>query len=166
MVGAARTSTGSNFFSRRDLPGSGRISQALRPRIWCSGRDFNKYARLHLFCIILRVWLKKNIFRDRGALEPIASARRLAALLSGLSSQALAGKHTMTRIISAAVAAGLVGILTIGQPARVAAKTRRYSAQPWQSYSYSSDQSWRLYPYYNGAYKGRPVSEWLRPGTW
>ena len=22
------------------------------------------------------------------------------------------------------------------------------------------------YPYYNGTYKGRPVSEWLRPDTW
>jgi hypothetical protein len=72
----------------------------------------------------------------------------------------------MNRIISTAVAAILIGILAVGQSATATAKTRRYSAQPWQSYSYSSDQSWRLYPYYNGTYKGRPVSEWLRPGTW
>jgi hypothetical protein len=69
----------------------------------------------------------------------------------------------MNRIISTAVAAILIGILAVGQSATATAKTRRYSAQP---YSYSSDQSWRLYPYYNGTYKGRPVSEWLRPGTW
>jgi hypothetical protein len=55
----------------------------------------------------------------------------------------------MNRIISTAVAAILIGILAVGQSATATAKTRRYSAQPWQSYSYSSDQSWRLYPYYN-----------------
>jgi hypothetical protein len=31
---------------------------------------------------------------------------------------------------------------------------------------YGSDESWRSYPFYNGTYKGCPVSEWLRPGTW
>jgi hypothetical protein len=72
----------------------------------------------------------------------------------------------MNSIVSTGLAAILIGILTVGQPATAAAKTRRYSAQPRQSYSYSSDQSWRLYPYYNGTYEGRPVSEWLRPGTW
>lgn len=72
----------------------------------------------------------------------------------------------MNRIISTAVSVVLIGIFTMGQPATAVAKTRRYSAQPGQGYSYSSDQSWRSYPYYNGTYEGRPVSEWLRPGTW
>ena len=72
----------------------------------------------------------------------------------------------MNRIISTGLAAILVGVLAVGQSATATAKARRYSAQPSQSYSYSSDQSWRSYPYYNGTYKGRPVSEWLRPGTW
>jgi hypothetical protein len=41
----------------------------------------------------------------------------------------------MNRIISTAVAAILIGILAVGQSATATAKTRRYSAQPWQSYS-------------------------------
>jgi len=56
----ARTNSaaiGSSFFSGRDLPGSSRKSHTLRSRIWCSGCDFNTCARLHLFCIILRVRL-------------------------------------------------------------------------------------------------------------
>jgi len=72
----------------------------------------------------------------------------------------------MNRIVSTGLAAILIGVLAVGQSATATAKARRYSAQPSRSYSYSSDQSWRSYPYYNGTYKGRPVSEWLRPGTW
>jgi hypothetical protein len=37
---------------------------------------------------------------------------------------------------------------------------------PGQTYRYGSDEAWRSYPFYNGTYQGRPVSEWLRPGTW
>jgi hypothetical protein len=72
----------------------------------------------------------------------------------------------MNRIVSAAGSVILIGILVVGQSAAAAAKTRRYPSQPRQSYSYSSDCSWRSYPYCNGTYEGRPVSEWLRPGTW
>ena len=49
--------------------------------------------------------------------------------------------------------------------APAASKGRRNSDR-WQTYRYGSDESWRSYPFYNGSYKGRPVSEWLRPGTW
>jgi hypothetical protein len=46
----------------------------------------------------------------------------------------------------------------------------RDSPQYWQGYSYS-DQSSRYphsngTPHYGGTYEGRPLSEWLRPGTW
>ena len=62
----------------------------------------------------------------------------------------------------------LFGILTPTPFAVAAPKARRDSAQYWRGYSYS-DQSSRRYPhssgtpYYSGTYKGRPLSEWLRP---
>jgi hypothetical protein len=46
--------------------------------------------------------------------------------------------------------------------ATAASKGRRNSDR-WQTYRYGSDESWRSYPFYNGTYKGRPVSDWLRP---
>jgi hypothetical protein len=49
--------------------------------------------------------------------------------------------------------------------ATTAGKGRRNSDR-WQTYRNGSDESWRSYPFYNETYKGCPVSEWLRPGTW
>jgi hypothetical protein len=42
--------------------------------------------------------------------------------------------------------------------ATAASKGRRNSDR-WQTYRNGSDESWRTYPFYNGTYKGRPVSE-------
>jgi hypothetical protein len=47
-----------------------------------------------------------------------------------------------------------------------AATKGRQDSQRGQTYRYGTDEAWRSYPFYNGTYKGRPVSEWLRPGTW
>jgi hypothetical protein len=73
----------------------------------------------------------------------------------------------MKTIITLAI---LFGILASTHFAVAAPKARRDSTQHWSGYSYS-DRSSRRYPhsssthYYSGTYKGRPLSEWLRP-TW
>jgi hypothetical protein len=60
--------------------------------------------------------------------------------------------------------------ITIASPlfagSAAAAGNARPSSDRSQAYRYGPDESWRSYPFYNGTYKGRPVSEWLRPGTW
>jgi hypothetical protein len=61
----------------------------------------------------------------------------------------------MKTFITAVALATLIAVPAFTGSAAAAPKARRYS-----------DQSWRSYPYYNGTYKGRPLSEWLRPGTW
>jgi hypothetical protein len=76
-------------------------------------------------------------------------------------------KRIMKTIIALTI---LFGILAPTHFAVAAPKARRDSPQYWQGYSYS-DQSSRYphsngTPYYGGTYKGRPLSEWLRPGTW
>ena len=73
-------------------------------------------------------------------------------------------KRTLTTL------AVLLGILAPTHFAVAAPKARRDSPQYRQGYSYS-DQSSRYprsngTPYYGGTYQGRPLSEWLRPGTW
>jgi hypothetical protein len=64
----------------------------------------------------------------------------------------------------------LFDILVPTRFAVAAPKARRDSPQYRQGYSYS-DQSSRYphsngTPHYGGTYEGRPLSEWLRPGTW
>jgi hypothetical protein len=64
----------------------------------------------------------------------------------------------------------LFDILVPTRFAVAASKARRDSPQYRHGYSYS-DQSSRYphsngTPHYGGTYEGRPLSEWLRPGTW
>ena len=62
----------------------------------------------------------------------------------------------MKTLIAALALATLIAVPAFTQSAASASKDRR-----------DSDGSWQCYPYCNGGtYEGRPVSEWLRPGTW
>jgi hypothetical protein len=64
-----------------------------------------------------------------------------------------------------ALLAALIAIPALTGSATAATKGRQNSHRS-QTYRYGSDEAWHSYPFYNGTYQGRPVSEWLRPGTW
>ena len=92
-----------------------------------------------------------------GAASKPARNRRGSALSQGIM------KTIITLVI-------LFDILVPTRFAVAASKARRDSPQYRHGYSYS-DQSSRYphsngTPHYGGTYEGRPLSEWLRPGTW
>ena len=92
-----------------------------------------------------------------GAASKPARNRRGSALSQGI----------MKTIITLVM---LFDILVPTRFAVAASKARRDSPQYRHGYSYS-DQSSRYphsngTPHYGGTYEGRPLSEWLRPGTW
>jgi hypothetical protein len=68
------------------------------------------------------------------------------------------------KILISALLVALVATPALTASATTATKGRQNSHR-WQTYR-GSDEAWRSYPFYNGTYQGRPVSEWLRPGTW
>jgi hypothetical protein len=80
----------------------------------------------------------------------------------------------MKTFVTAVALAILIAVPALAESAAAAPKARRSSDQSPARRSSdqsparrASDGSWQCYPYCDGGtYKGRPVSEWLRPGRW